>query len=104
MKIPTRRNALADRYEGFWIEIRWDDDVRRRFEAARAKNRASRGAFTLRESFDLFESVTVASNFTDHNDRPLDLTTHEGWQQMPVTIIRDLAHARVSDLERWSGH
>ncbi len=98
MKIPTRRYDMTGRYEGFWIEIRWDVDAQRRFEAARAKNRASRGGITMRESFDLFESMTVASNFTDHNNRPLDLTTHEGWQHVPMSIIRDLVHARVSDL------
>ena len=91
---------MTGRYEGFWIEIRWDDDAKGRFQAARAKNGASGRGITLRESFDLFESITVASNFTDHNNRPLDLTTREGWRQVPMTVMRELARARVSDVER----
>ncbi|MDP9265287.1 MAG: hypothetical protein M3O91_04095 [Chloroflexota bacterium] len=121
MKIQTRRFELAGDYAGFWIKFRWDDDAEKRFKkqfqkqqshdltvrdrrtesGAALQKSVAQSLALLHEWFAVLASITVASNLTDDDDQPVNLTTREGWQEMPEDFVREIRHAVSRDWKRW---
>jgi hypothetical protein len=86
-EIRTARIELSDPFAGYYVVIRTNPPLR-----------VFRGlaAMDVEKTLAAFASLSIESNLTDENDRPVDVTTVEGWAEMTSDLMAHVA-AKIGD-------
>ena len=86
----VERVELTGKYQGFWVEIDSDPELRVYRELASGDFDRIIGAMAI---------LVVASNVRRKDGEPVDLSTSDGWMSMPKTLLGQVS-TRVMEVLR----
>lgn len=88
LPVHTARCDMTGEYEGFYLVIRKNPPMRVFEEFAS-------GTFT--RVLEALAALTRESNLVDEQGNAVDLTTVEGWREMPIDLLTEVS-ARVNEV------
>ena len=86
----VQRVELTGKYQGYWVEIDSDPELR-------VYRELSSGDFD--RIIGAMATLVVASNVRRKDGEPVDLSTSDGWMSMPKTLLGQVS-SRVMEVLR----
>jgi hypothetical protein len=81
-EIRTARLELTDPFAGYYLVIRTNPPMRVFRDL---------GSGDVAKALAAFAAISLESNLTDENDKPVDVTTPEGWGELTSDVMVHVA-------------
>lgn len=94
-EIRTARVELTDPFAGFYVVIRTNPPMRVFRGLASGK---------IEQTLEAFAAISLESNLTDEQERPVDVTTADGWGEMTEAVIGHVAERITETLKAPKAH